>query len=131
MKKSEIITAARSAIAETMVEKYSSVIDCDGRIQYKIYIWEDGEIECLQDVQGGNTRLQPCDAEPRELYYVTTVSEAPGFYLFDCTDEIEPEDEDEREAKAEEIREWLVDCYKENLSATIDAIIEDAEQEEA
>ncbi len=130
MKKSEIISANIDKLAAAMVERYRNVLESNGRMQYTIYIWEDGELECLQAVQGDHSWLQPRDAEPRALYYVTTVSEAPGFDLFVASGLSEPEDDAEREAAEAEIVDWLVDSYKENLPVTLDAIMEDAERED-
>lgn len=130
MKKSEVISANIEKIAAAMVERYKYVLESNGRMQYKIYIWEDGDLECMQTVQGDHSWLQPRDAEPRALYYVTTVSETPGFNLFDAGGFVEPEDDVEREAAEAEVIDWLVDSYKENLPVTMDAILEDAERED-
>ena len=130
MTKSEVISANIDKLAAAMVERYRNVLESNGRMQYKIYIWEDGELEIMQSVQGDHSWLQPRDAEPRALYYVTTISEAPGFNLFDAGGVAEPEDDAERETAEAEIIDWLMDRYKENLPVTLDAILEDAERED-
>ena len=111
MKRSEIITQYSNAIKEAMIDRYQVVLECEGRIQYKIYVWEDGEIEMLEGCQGDNTYLQPKSGESRELYYVTTIS-SPCFYAFDYTDDPEPDDETEREKMRKEIIDYLVDEYR-------------------
>lgn len=130
MKKSEIIKEHYNKIIETMVEKYEAVLGYGGRIEYTVYIWDDGEIECLEDVQGGTTFLRPNQFETRQLYTVCTI-EAPCFDPWDYADHSAPDDEDEREAEETEIIEWLVDEYKrEGAEAALDAVIDEAEQEE-
>lgn len=129
MTKSELITKYQQDIKEAMIDRYQSVINCDGRIQYQIYIWDDGSIECLEDVQGGNTYLVPKSAETRNLYHVYTIS-VPCFDPWDYTDHSAPDDESEREAERKEIYEYLIDEYKNNVSDILDTIIEEAEQNE-
>lgn len=129
MKRSECITKHSGDIAETMVNRYRTVLESEGRIQYKIYVWEDGEIECLEGVQGDNAWLQPKDREPRELFYVCTI-DSPCFDPWDYTDHAAPDDEDEREAERAEIIDYLVNDYEENVSDILNAIIKEAETEE-
>lgn len=130
MKASEIISANRAALAETLTEKYRSVISCDGRIQYKIYIWEDGEIECQEGVQGDNSYLVPNRGESRKLYYVTKVS-VPCANIWDLAGESAPDDESEKAAKESDIIDWLMDEYRSNVDDVIDSAIEDAERDES
>lgn len=78
MKRAEVIEANRERLAEEMRNLYRSVLDCDGRIEYSVYIWDDGEIETLEQTQGGNGWLQPKEWEDRKLYHVADVS-APFF----------------------------------------------------
>lgn len=130
MKKSEIISKNRKAIIDAMADRYQVVLDSDGKIQYQIYIWEDGEIEMLEGAQGDNSYLQPKSGEPRDLYYIATVS-APCFYAFDYSDEPEPEDETEREAARQEIIDYLVGEYRQNQAdEIIDHVIDEAERDE-
>lgn len=130
MKKSEAIKKFYAEIKDAMVERYRIVLDCNGILQYKVYVWEDGQIECLEGPQGDNSFLQARDNEPRELYYVTTV-DAPCFDPWDCTDHSAPDDEAEREAERAEIIDWCVDEYQTNgADAILDAAIDDAELEE-
>ena len=129
MKRSEIIAANYSKIAEAMVEKYKDVIESDGRIQYAIYIWEDGELEYLYGVQGDNSYLKPRDMEPRELYYVTNIDE-PLFNPWDVADQPEPENEAERDAIHKEVIDYCVSRFEDSVSDYLDAIIEGAQYEE-
>lgn len=129
MKRSEIITKYSREIAEVMVERYRSVLECAGRIQYKVYVWEDGELECLEGVQGDNSYLRPRDMEPRELYYVCTI-DAPCFDPWDYTDHSAQDDENKREKERGEIIDYLVGEYETNISDALDVVIEEAEQEE-
>lgn len=96
MKASEIITTHRNEIAEAIRDHLKTVYRCGGRLEYQMYIWDDGEIECLESVSGSSVWLAPKDSEPRRLIHVTTVK-APGFCPWDgCYDDI-PEDAEERE----------------------------------
>ena len=129
MKKSEAIIKYRRNLEDVLPALYHSVIDSDGRILYSVYLWEDGEIEALEDVQGGNTSLKPKDMEPRELFYITTVS-MPCFDPWNYSDHAAPDDPAERDAERKEIVEWLLDEYSRNLLDLLDSILADAEQEE-
>ena len=129
MKRSEIIAKYRKEIAAEMVQHYRTVLECSGRIQYKVYVWEDGELECLEGVQGDTSYLRPRDAEPRELYFVCTLS-AACFDPWDFADHSAPEDESEREKEEAEIIDYLVDEYETGVFDVLDAVIEEAEQEE-
>lgn len=129
MKRSEIITNNYDAIKEAMVSMYRTVLESNGRIQYKIYIWDNGEIECLEQVQGDNGYLQPREMEPRSLYYVTTI-EQPNFDPWDSADHSAPDDEQEREAEEQEIIDWLVQEYETNVVDELDNIISEAEMVE-
>lgn len=130
MKKSEAILKYQGEIEETMISRYRTVLDSYGRVQYKVYVWEDGEIECLEGPQGDNCWLQAKDHEPRELFYVCTV-ESPYFDPWDYSDHSAPDDEEERETECQEIIDYLVDNYKENISDKMDAIIAEAQQDES
>lgn len=125
MKKSELIREHFAELAKVLAKHYETVADSEGRVQYKVYIWSDGEIQCLEQAQGDNSYLVPNDCETRELYYVTTV----GGYRVDLADAaglqgIETED-DHREAV-----EFLVDAYKQELPDLLDELIYEAEREE-
>lgn len=130
MTRSEIIRENWGTIAEEMTRLYDLVLTWDGRVLYKLYIWEDGELERLEDVPGSTTRLQPRDAEPRALFYVTTIS-APNLDLMDAAG-IDPDDDDEetKEALLEEAKQLELDAYAESVPDVLDAIIEEAEREE-
>lgn len=126
MTRSEIITKNYNAIRETMIAKYRAVLDSEGGIQYKIYIWSDGEIQCLEQVQGDNTYLQPYETETRTLHYVTTIA-LPGFDPWDYADHSAPEDEHERETEEQEITDWLIEQYEQDVDEQLDNIISEAE----
>ena len=130
MKKSEVITKFYADILDAMKKRYRTVVECNGRVQYKIYVWEDGEIECLEGVQGDTCYLKPRSMETRELYYVCTVG---GQYIdyWDFSDHSAPEDDAEREAEEQEIIEWLVGEYdNDGAEIELDNAIEEAERAE-
>ena len=113
MKKSEIIKKYEDKIIETMIEYYEAIVRYNGRVEYALYIWEDGEIEVLEKTSGDNSWLQAKDWEERELFYVTTVKVDSSFNIWDGAGGISiPEDEDEAEKMEEELIENLVDEYK-------------------
>ena len=127
MKRSEIIAMHYGKIIDAMTEHYRYVLNSDGRIQYKVYIWEDGELEYLYGVQGDNGWLQPKECEPRELFYVCTI-DAPGFDPWDIAENGAPDDETARAEEREEIIEYVMDNY--NAEEILDSIIESAEFDE-
>lgn len=129
MKDSEIISKFSNIIAAEMIARYRTVLECAGRVQYQIYIWEDGEIEVLPGPQGDNSYLKAKDYEPRELVYVLTIS-SPFFDPWDYTDESAPDVEEEREAAEQEIIDWLVDEYQNSVSDILDSVIEEAKWKE-
>lgn len=129
MKKSELIRENWDKLSEQMIWCYEQVIRSYGRIEYQIYLWEDGEIELLQGPQGDNSWLKPRDAEPRELYYICTV-DAPFFDPWDLSDHGAPDDEEEKEREYEEIIAWCMDEYKLNVDEKLSDIIEEVEREE-
>ena len=129
MKKSEAIRKYYDAVRESMIDAYGHVIDSRGRVQYKVYVWEDGEIERLPGPQGDNSYLMPRVCETRQLYYITTVSEP----CYDPRDQIAdklPDDEAECEKLFEETDAWMKESYAENIDDVLDNLIDDAEQEE-
>ena len=131
MKNSEIIRANYAAILSAMAECYETVIRSGGRVQETVYIWEDGEIQTLEDVQGGNTFLSPRNMETRKLVRVVTI-EAPCFDVWDFAMDPRPEDEAEAAKMEEELIQWyLEEGIKEEMYAKLDAAIEDAEMDEA
>ena len=130
MKRSEAIKKYSEPIKEAMIESYRSVLNSYGKIQYRIYAWEDGEIERMEQVQGDNAYLQAKDIEPRELFYVCTIS-MPFYSPWDYSDHAAPEEENEREAEEREIIDYMVDEYQQNISDVIDDIITEAERDES
>ena len=130
MKKSEIISSNYNKIIDVMVDRYEDVLNSGGRVQYKLFVWEDGEIECLEGCQGDTSYLRPKQNESRELYYVCTI-DAPYFDPWDMTDHSAPDDEEEREREKHEIIDCLVDEYRrEGADALLAATIEEAEMSE-
>lgn len=112
MKKFDVIEKYWDKIGNAMGDAYEHVLNCDGRVQVSIYIWEDGEIQTLEDVQGSNSYLVPKDWESRELFFITTI-EAPFFDVFDYVDYTDiPDDEDAREREAEETLKYLIEDYR-------------------
>lgn len=128
MKKSEAIKAYASAITETMRESYRDVLESEGRVQYQIYVWEDGDITRLPGVQGDNSYLKPHDWNSIQLFYVTTVS-CPNLDLWDCADHSAPEDQEQRESEEQEIIDYLMDEY--DPDEELDKVLEEAKREEA
>ena len=121
----DIVTKYEDKIVKEMIDCYRRVLEYNGNIEYKIYIWEDGEIEILETLNGSRGWLQPKECEPRKLYYITTVK-SPGFDPFDCIAECIPEDEDEQEKLREEIIDDEVACYRQDVHYTLyDAITDE------
>ena len=113
MQKSEIIKMYEAEIIEAMIEYYEEVIRCNRRIQYDLYIWEDGELEPMQTVSGDNCWLVPHNGESRELFFVTTVKVDSSFNIWDGAGDISiPEDEDKAAEVEEELIQELVEVYK-------------------
>ena len=131
MKKSELLKAHESEIIDAMVHYHDVVVDSVSRVQYKLYIWSDGEIEAMEQAQGETgSYLVPLAAETRELYYITTITEGAGFDPWDAAGSAPPDDEAEREAAETEILDWLKDAYRTDAECQLEYIIRDAEQEE-
>lgn len=130
MKTSEAIKKYQPEIMEAMSKRYRYVLESEGRLQYRIYVWEDGEIECLEGVQGDNSYLKARDNEPRTLFYVDTVS-APGFSIWDAAGESAPENEQEAEEMAKSVIDSCMEEYTDSLPDMIDSLIREAEGEEA
>ena len=125
MKKSELIRENFSRLAKVLADRYETVVDSEGRVQYKVYIWSDGEIQCLEQAQGDNSYLAPNNYETRELYYLTTV----GGYRIDLADAAGLPAVETEEDKQEAV-EFLVDEYKRELPDLLDELIYEAEREE-
>lgn len=129
-KRSEVIAKYRKELANVMRSRYHDVLESDGKIEYKIYIWEDGNIECLECPRGSTSRLVPNNGEKRKLFYVDTVMVDPSFDPWDCTDHSAPEDEDERESERKEIYDWLEEQYEEGVDIILESEIISAEMQE-
>lgn len=101
MNRTDVIEKYKNEIIDTMVEYYEATLRFSGRVEYDLYIWEDGEIEMLETVSSSNSWLKPEEWEQRELFYVLTVR---GFNVWDSCDEEKPEDE----TKAEEMEDIMI-----------------------
>ena len=124
MTRKEVIEANREKLADKMRNLYRDVLDCDGRIEYSVYIWDDGEIETLEQTQGGNGWLKPKEWEDRKLFFVATI-DSPFFDPWDCYPDPKPEDEEEAETIRNEIIDECVDDY--DPDCYIDLAIEEDE----
>lgn len=124
---STVINANRDAIREKATELYRNVLECEGRIQYSLYIWSDGQLETLEDVQGGNAWLKPNDCETRELIFVCNI-EAPNFRASDLFEKKPSSDEE-----AEEWTEIIIDDMVQDYEAAFDDLLDNGiyEYEEA
>ena len=126
MTKAEVIKNNYDEIIKTMVVLRRDVLEHDGRNQHQIYIWEDGEIRVLEGSQGDNSYLVPNNGESRNLYYVCTV-DAPFFSPWDYVDETPPEDESQCEMVEQQVIDFLMDEYKEDIVYEIlDSVIKEA-----
>ena len=129
MKRSEILEKYRDKIEKEMVECYRSVLENSGNIQYDVYVWDDGEIRVHEDVQGSISRLVPCDAETRKLFFVDRI-EMPFYDPWDSSIDAPPDDDAEREAQEKDIIDYEVEQYGANVSDRMDEMIDDAERDE-
>ena len=129
MKNSEAIRKYYDTIRDTLLDCYRTVLECNGRIQYKVYVWEDGEIERLEAPQGDTGWLQAREYEPRKLFYIDQI-DAPFFDPWDFEDVQKPEDEVEAEERRQEIIDYLVESFEADVDDRIDHIIESAEEAE-
>ena len=109
MKKSKVIKKYYDKIKEAMVDGFRTVIESDGNVQVKVYIWEDGETETLEMPCGDNASLFPEDWR----HYVCTISE-PCFNVWDAAGATPPEDEESEEfdREWEAAVDWLVEEYE-------------------
>ena len=108
-----LVESNRKEIEATMQECYESVIDANGVIQFSIYLWDNGEIKVLEDVQGGNSFLAPHEGYDHELFRLIEIAE-PCFDWTNYCDEKVPDKDDEPdayEALKENIIQWLKEDY--------------------
>lgn len=68
----KLVEENREELCEVMRDRMESVLESAGRVQYTVYLWDDGKIECLEDVCGGNTWLKPNDPD-RAMMEVATI----------------------------------------------------------
>lgn len=115
----KLVNAHHDEIVESMVERYRSVLEADGRILYNLYIWDDGKLEGMECVDH-NSWLKPNDPD-RELYPIVTI-ECPNFDWRDLVDGPIPDDEADREAMRQEAIDSMVEEYK----ATADEQLEES-----
>jgi len=128
MKASEIIISNYDRIKQEMIDLYKTVVSCNGRIQYSLYIWEDGEFERLEEPQGGNGWLKAKQYEPRQLFYITYIDVGPGFSIWDYCEDGRPDDPKEAEELESDIIDWLVCEYEANIDDVLDGIIRDKKE---
>ena len=104
MKKTEAINKFRTEIEATMVESFRSVLESEGRIQYQIYIWKDGQIERLEGTYGDRSYLRPRDDEEQQLFYICRVdwNYMGGAEITDIDEMVE-----DYEADVEEILDYV------------------------
>ena len=130
MRLSEAIRTYYDDIREELVNSYRIVLESDGKLQRSVYVWEDGEIEVLEDVQGSNSWLQPRRMETRKLFFVKCVAE-PCFCWCDlCNEESIPDGEEERETLHRDAISWAVEDFEERLDDLLDTIIKSAKLQE-
>jgi hypothetical protein len=129
MKNSEAIRKYYDTIRDALLDCYRTVLECNGRIQYKVYVWEDGEIERLEAPQGDTGWLQAREYEPRKLFYVDLI-DAPFFDPWDYSDVGKPDDDAEAEALRQEIIDYLVESFEADVDDRLDHIIQNAEEAE-
>lgn len=128
MKKSEVLTQYYDTIIDAMIHYHDTVLESYGNVQYKLYIWDDGEIEAMEQPQGDHSYLAPRECETRKLFYITTVSEGPGFDPWDAAAaESRPDDDAEREAAEAEILQFLKEDYRNGVDLVLDSIIYNAQ----
>lgn len=104
MKRSVVLDKHRETIIAAMRKYYERMLQEEGRLQYVIFITEDGRIYTLEDIAGGTSSL---DAD--DLLYVTTIHKKNP--VWGCIDTPVPEDEDEREDLKQGIIECMMDDY--------------------
>ena len=122
MKKSEIIAQHYDTLRNTMADLYRDVVQHNARIQYELYIWEDGEIETLCAPNGNTSWLDTNPMETREPFYVCTIAESPCFSLSDYVDD---------ETDEETAIDGLVSAYLFNMADNVlYAAIKEAERDE-
>lgn len=130
MKRSEVLEKYRDKIEAAMVSNYRTVLESYGRVQESIYIWDDGEIVEHEDVEGGNSWLEPTESADREFFFVDTIK-MPFYDPWDGAIDAPPEDEEEREHMEKEIIDYEVEEYESALSDYIyDEMIAEAKQDE-
>lgn len=112
MKTSEVLRKYRDELIESAMNLYRLVLEYEGRIKYLLYIWDDGEIEVLEDVCGGNSFLRANSGESRSLHYVDTFSIPPG-YLYGVDMDGDWIDIEVR-AFVNTVDEWMDDLIKWN-----------------
>lgn len=119
-----LVEAHREEIEATMQECYESVIDANGVNQFAIYLWDNGEIKVLEDVQGGNSFLVPHEGYDHELFRLIDIA-VPCFDWRDYCSEKVPDKEDDPEAYEalrEDMIQWLKEDY--NPSDVLDEQLE-------
>jgi len=127
MKRSEALKKYAAVITEKLPALYRETMESFGRVQYAVYVWEDGELQILEQVHGDNSYLIPKDGEPRELFYICTIS---GYNVWDTFSDSVPDSEAEKADMEAGLIDDQVQNYKENLSDLLYSIQQEAEEEE-
>lgn len=127
MGKLETIYKNQDRIYQEMLARYRDVLVNDCKIQYQVYIWDDGEIETLEGPYGDNSILKPKQGEPRELYHVCTV-DAPGLNVADYVEPNDPDDEQSIIEAQEDAIEELCDEYKDTAQSILTEVIKEEQR---
>lgn len=98
----EVIRKYREEIEEALVNAYRMVLDNNGESQIMLYIWDDGEIEYMEDVQGGNSYYVPGSSASQDLHWIWTIDE-PFFDPWDYADHPRPRSKAKQESERAEI----------------------------
>ena len=113
MKKSELIKRYEAHLAEEMVTAYESVLRCEGRISVDVLVNDEGDVWLREPAHGDNSWYTGSEAT-----YITTVETALEESVFDISGEYVPEEE-RTEEKEEELIQWYVDGYRENVAGDV------------
>ena len=108
----ELVEENRNAIVEEVKRCWRNVIESEGRVMYRIYIWEDGEIESLCAVSE-NEWLRSNTGE--NLYGLGLVKHQQFDWSEFCEEPIDWDNEERCEELKEEVTEWLIGDDEEHV----------------
>lgn len=127
LSQSECIEKYAEQIRHEMMKCYRKVLEADGRIQYKIYVYSDGEVLAVEQVQGDIMYLYPNDWEQRQMYFVLTV-DAPFVNVLEEAGVTPPEFEEDLEEARRDAIDWLVDEYEsDGAEEHLNSVLREAE----